>query len=98
MGEKRGAFSTASKPSSASVALATYWGSAQGLARLTATTVCAVAGAWLGFHVTSGGFGLLAPAARDHRRDGRANLIVLMLDIRAAREPVAAAAPATAAA
>jgi hypothetical protein len=61
LGEKRGAFSTASKPSSASVALATYWGSAQGLARLTATTVCAVAGAWLGFHVTSAGFGLLAP-------------------------------------
>ena len=49
--------------------------------RLAATVVGAVIGAWLGLHVTSAGFGLMAPLVAIVGATAGANLIVLVLDI-----------------
>ena len=63
------------------VALGIYFASEQGLVRLAATAVGAVVGAWLGFHVTSAGFGLTAPLLAIVGATACANLVVLALDI-----------------
>ena len=63
------------------------------IARLAATVVGAVIGAWLGFHVTAAGFGLLAPMFAVVGATAGANLIVLVLDIRRDRAPAVAAVP-----
>jgi pimeloyl-ACP methyl ester carboxylesterase len=63
------------------VALGIYFASAHGLARLAATAAGAVVGAWLGFHVTSAGFGLTGPLFAIVGAAACANLVVLALDI-----------------
>jgi hypothetical protein len=63
------------------VALGIHFASAQGLARLAATTVGAVIGAWLGFHVSSAGFDLMAPLFAIVGATACANLVVLALDV-----------------
>src|SRR5262245_28733686 len=63
------------------VALGIYFASSQGIVRLAATVVGTVIGAWLGLHVTSAGFGLMAPLFAIVGAIAGANLIVLVLDI-----------------
>jgi hypothetical protein len=63
------------------VALGIHFASAQGLARLAATTVGAVIGAWLGLHVSSAGFDLMAPLFAIVGATACANLVVLALDV-----------------
>jgi pimeloyl-ACP methyl ester carboxylesterase len=75
------------------VALGIYFASAQGIARFAATAVAAVTGAWLGFHVTAAGFGLMAPLFAIVGATAGANLIVLVLDIRRDRVTAADVVP-----
>jgi hypothetical protein len=63
------------------VALGICFASSQGIVRLASTVVGAVIGAWLGLHVTSGGFGLTARLFAIVGATAGANLIVLVLDI-----------------
>jgi hypothetical protein len=76
------------------IALGIYWASARAtIARLAATVVGTVIGAWLGFNVSSGLFAVLLTIVG---ATAGANLIVLVLDIRrdrAAREAAAVATP-----
>jgi len=80
------------------IALGTYWASVRAdgslngaIARFVATIAGAFAGAWLGFHVTSGGFGLAAPLFAIIGATAGANLVVLALDIQRDRAARAAA-------
>ena len=75
------------------VALGIYFASTQGLVRFAAVVVGAVSGAWLGFHVTSAGFDLMAPLLAVVGATVGANLVVLVLDIRRDRVPAEAAVP-----
>jgi pimeloyl-ACP methyl ester carboxylesterase len=80
------------------VALGIYFASTHGLVRFAATVAGAVIGAWLGFHVTSAGFSLMAPLFAIVGATALANLVVLVLDVRRDRAPavdaVAQAVPA----
>lgn len=67
------------------IALVTYWA-------FVATIAGTFAGAWLGFHVTSGGFGLAAPLFAIIGATAGANLVVLALDIQRDRAARAVAA------
>jgi pimeloyl-ACP methyl ester carboxylesterase len=89
------------------IALGTYWASVRAneslngaIARFVATIAGTFAGAWLGFHVTSAGFGFAAPLFAIIGATAGANLVVLALDIQrdyAARKVAAAGlAPASA--
>ena len=84
------------------VALATYYGSKRtesyngAIARFVAAAAGAAAGSWLGFHVTTGGFGLAAPLLAIVGATAMANLAVLALDIQRDRATREAADTATA--
>jgi pimeloyl-ACP methyl ester carboxylesterase len=74
--------------------LGIYWASARSdgsggprTARLAATMVGAVIGAWLGFNVTSAAFGAIAPFLAIVGATAGANLTLILLDISRARSP-----------
>jgi hypothetical protein len=75
------------------VALGIHFASAPGIARLAAVAVGAVIGAWLGFHVTAAGFGLMARLFAIVGATAGANLIVFVLDIRRDSAPAADVVP-----
>jgi pimeloyl-ACP methyl ester carboxylesterase len=79
------------------VGLVTYWASVRDegsrVARLAVAVVGAVAGAWLGFHVTDAGFGLLAPLVTIMGATAGANLTVIALDIQEDRAAATSTAP-----
>ena len=70
------------------IGLGTYWAAAtgdrsrlSGIARFTATVAGALVGAWLGFNVTSAGFGLFAPLLTIVGAIAGANLALIIVDV-----------------